>query len=147
VYAVFGKTSWYECEGESDDVRRYRIAAEQGDAEAQHYLGVRYADGRGVTQDPAEGMRWIRKAAEQGLLSAQYSLGVRFTDGKGIPKDYVRAHQWLSLAKRTELAAGPYRTFTIDESLAILEPKMAPDQIAEAQRRAREWWEKHEKTE
>ena len=42
-----------------------RAAAEQGDAEAQFNLGVRYRDGTGVPQDDAEAVRWYRLAAEQ----------------------------------------------------------------------------------
>jgi serine/threonine protein kinase len=51
--------------------RWYRDAAEQGDADAQNYLGRIYAEGRGVVQDHAEAMRWYRKAAEQGHANAQ----------------------------------------------------------------------------
>ena len=43
-----------------------RHAAEQGDAAAQHTLGIMYANGLGVPQDDAEAVRWYRLAAEQG---------------------------------------------------------------------------------
>ena len=48
----------------SDPVKRYRKAAEQGDAEAQNRLGVCYEYGKGVPQDYQEAVKWYRKAVE-----------------------------------------------------------------------------------
>ena len=45
----------------------YRLAAEQGYADAQYNLGVMYANGHGVSQDYAEAAKWYRLAAEQGM--------------------------------------------------------------------------------
>jgi len=59
-------------------VKWYRKAAEQGDADAQFNLGVRYDAGQGVQQDMAAA--WLRKAAEQGhegSIMALKRLGVR----------------------------------------------------------------------
>ncbi len=50
-----------------------RVRAEQGDANAQHGLGLMYATGLGVPQDDAEAMRWFRLVAEQGNATAQYT--------------------------------------------------------------------------
>ncbi len=47
-------------------MRLFRLAANQGDPEAQISLGFMYAEGQGVPQDDAEAVRWYRKAAEQG---------------------------------------------------------------------------------
>ena len=63
-----------------------RHAAEQGDADAQLDLGVRYATGEGVPQDDAEAVRWFRLAAEQGDARAQFNLGVRYDTGRGVPR-------------------------------------------------------------
>ena len=59
-------------------VKWYRKAAEQGFAEAQYNLGVRYDQGQGVPQDYAEAVKWYRKAAEQGDAEAQLNLGVMY---------------------------------------------------------------------
>src|SRR5438128_229016 len=53
-----------------------RVRAEQGDAKAQHSLGVSYYQGEGVPRDYDEAVRWYRKAAEQGDANAKYALGV-----------------------------------------------------------------------
>jgi TPR repeat protein len=49
-------------------VRYYRLAAEQGYANAQCNLGMCFAIGKGVSQDEAEAeaVRYYRLAAEQG---------------------------------------------------------------------------------
>jgi TPR repeat protein len=52
----------------------YRKAADQGNAKAQHNLGVLYNFGRGVAQDDAQAVAWFRKAADQGLADAQDAL-------------------------------------------------------------------------
>ena len=57
---------------DTEAVRWYRMAAEQGDATAQVNLGLMYANGRGVPQNNTEAVRWFRMAAEQrwaGLLA------------------------------------------------------------------------------
>ncbi len=58
----------------SEAVKWYRMAAEQGNADAQSALGVMYQDGRGVPRDFVEAARWYDKAAEQGDESAGRAL-------------------------------------------------------------------------
>ena len=56
-------------------LRLARPAADQGNANAQTWIGVLYANGQGVSQDYAEALRWYRKAADQGNATAQNNLG------------------------------------------------------------------------
>ena len=49
-----------------DAAASLRVAAEQGDAEAQYNLGLMYLAGLGVKQDNVEAYAWIRTAAAQG---------------------------------------------------------------------------------
>lgn len=56
------------------DFRRYQQAAEEGDSEAQHNLGVCYLNGDGCMQDRAKAVRWLRKSAEQGNEEAKAAL-------------------------------------------------------------------------
>jgi S1-C subfamily serine protease len=51
-------------------MRWFRKAAEQGNADAQFYLGVCYGDGQGVTQNDLEAYTWSSLAAAQGVKSA-----------------------------------------------------------------------------
>ncbi len=50
-----------------------RHVAEQGDAEAQFNLGIKYANGEGVPQNGTEAVKWYRLAAERGLAGTQYN--------------------------------------------------------------------------
>ena len=56
--------------------------------------------------------------------------------GGGVAQDYVLAHMWMNLAgaQGYELAR---------ENMQKLERKMTKEQIAEAQKLATEWQEKH----
>jgi uncharacterized protein len=72
--------------------------AEQGDAFAQHNLGIMYDNGQGTPQDYAEALKWTRLAAEQGNASAQYNLGFMHRNGHGTPQNYAEAMKWYRLA-------------------------------------------------
>lgn len=74
--------------------RWFRMAAEQGHAEAQVELGYIYAEGQGVSQDHVEAVRWFRLAAEQGNADGQNSLGVRYDLGEGVARDHIMAMLW-----------------------------------------------------
>ena len=110
----------------------YRLAALQGDVDAQFDLGDSYATGEGVALDHAEAVKWWHKAAEQGHAPAQYNLGLIYTNGRMAARDYVLAHMWYSLAatQGDDIAA--------DERNELAR-NMIPAEIAEAQRLAREW--------
>ena len=127
----------------------YRQAANQGFARAQSALGFLYNFGRGVPQDYAQAATWYRKAAEQGDAYGQASLGLMYELGDGLPQNYVLAHMWFSLA-----AAHSHADFADYGNMADimyeatksnadmrdeLAKQMTPEQIAEAQRLAREW--------
>ncbi len=67
-------------------LREWRPLAKQGNAKAQHNLGVIYEKSRGIPQDDAEAVKWYRKAAEQGVADAQYNLGRRCLAMKAQPR-------------------------------------------------------------
>ena len=79
-------------------LQEFSLLAEQGDAVAQHELGLMYANGEGVLQDHSKAVRWYRLSAEQGDIDAQYSLGLMYSEGLGVTVDYVAAHMWYNLA-------------------------------------------------
>ena len=69
----------------------YEAKAEQGDAEAQFNLGFCYDDGRGVTKNTKEAVKWYRKAAEQDYAPAQFNLGYCYANGQGVGKNKEEA--------------------------------------------------------
>ena len=60
---------------DTEAARWFRLAAEQGHAGGQNYLGFCCHEGRGVARDHAEAVRWYRLAAAQGNTAAQINLG------------------------------------------------------------------------
>ena len=72
-------------------------------------------------------------AAMCGDVSAYFDLGIAFSTGShGAPVDLVEAHKWFNLA-----AVGGYDDAA--QCRADVAEEMAAREIAEAQRRAREW--------
>jgi uncharacterized protein len=78
--------------------REFLPLAQQGDAEAQLYLGMLYQEGNGIPQDYAEAAKWYRRAAEQGKVLAQWALAALYNDGHGVPQDYTEAANWYRKA-------------------------------------------------
>ncbi len=116
----------------AEAVKWYRKAADQGDTRAQFNLGNMCYEGQGVQQDYAEAVKWYRLAADQSEPRAQLQLGLMYNIGLGLPKDHVLAYMWLSLSA----AQGFQDATKMRDDLA---EHMTPEQIAEAQKLAREW--------
>ena len=72
-------------------------------------------------------------AAAQGDISAYYDLGVAYSTGShGVDCDLIEAHKWFNLAAVNGHAEAQLCRADISEEMTARE-------IAEAQRRAREW--------
>jgi TPR repeat protein len=78
--------------------RWLRLAAMQGDAEAQFWLGTGYKQGSLGAIDFREALTWLRKAAQQGHPYAQFCLGQMYEDGEGVPESDVIAARWYRKA-------------------------------------------------
>ena len=85
-----------------------RTAAEEGDAQAQCYLGVCFQNGQGVPQDYHEAVKWFRKSAEQNDPVAQCYLGVCYWMGQGVPQEFGEAAQWLREAAEQDDPAAQF---------------------------------------
>ena len=110
-----------------------RPLADRGDAVIQGTLADMYfRGGGGVLQSYMIAASWYRRAADQYEPSSQYKLGSMYANGLGVPQDYVLAHMWFNLA-----AAMEYKYAATNRDM--LAAKMTPEQIAEAQKLAREW--------
>ena len=84
----------------------FRLAADQGYAEAQNNLGICYYNGWGVPQDYAQAVRYYRLAADQGSAKAQCNLGFCYANGQGVPQnreEAIRLYR-LSAAQGNETA-------------------------------------------
>jgi len=79
-------------------LREWTPLAEQGDARAEHNLGVIYYFGQGVVQNDKTAVKWWTKAAEQGNADSQYNLGAMYSRGTGVPENDKKAVSWYNLA-------------------------------------------------
>lgn len=78
----------------------YKMAANQGNAEAQFALAQLYEDGRGVEADIFEAERWFLRAAEQGVVEAFTSLGYIYWTHKDLLAKQGEALNYLEEGKR-----------------------------------------------
>lgn len=121
-------------------MNEWRPLAEQGNAKAQFSMGKMYVRAHGVAKDYDKAAYWYRLAADQGHALSQIALASMYSLGRGVAKDYVQAYMWYEVA-----VAGGQKHVTIFRDLIAKE--MTPDQIAEAQRLARDWKPKKPKYE
>ncbi|MBI2178160.1 MAG: sel1 repeat family protein [Candidatus Tectomicrobia bacterium] len=122
----------------AEAVKHYRAALKGGFQRAGLYLGHMLATGKGVPEDRPAAMALYIALAERGDADGQFPLGMHIaTDAAAGYGDPLEAHMWLNLASSGDLPE-PLRRIA-RRSISRLEGRMTPAQIAEAQRRAREW--------
>jgi TPR repeat protein len=149
-------------EDHKEALKWYRLAAEQGDAKAQLFMGLIYTNGQGIAKNSKEAMKWYGLAAEQrmaskkmmiydlakknapealkvltrdaekGIAVAQYNLGAMYANGEGVPQDFVLAHMWYNLS-------GLQGHKDVTNQINLVEKKMSPQQIEQAQEMVRDW--------
>lgn len=98
----------YRSKWNKEEAKWFKIAAEQGDANAQLIMGVMYDQGEGVPQDDKEAVKWYKLAAEQGGAEAQYNLGMMYDQGEGAPQDDNEAFKWYKLSAEQGHASAQY---------------------------------------
>ncbi len=108
------KTSAVDCEirgGEyvAFDRADYKTAlsiwlpqAQEGNPEAQVYVGEIYEKGHGLAPDYVVAAHWYKKAAMQGNSRAQINLGYLYEKGLGVDSDLVSALNWYRKASGLE---------------------------------------------
>lgn len=74
--------------------------ANGGDAKAAMALGIKYADGDGVSVNETESVFWLQKAADAGEAPAQYRLGTFYERGRGVVADAGQALRWYAEAAK-----------------------------------------------
>jgi uncharacterized protein len=126
-------------QSDTEAAKWFKLAADQGDAPARFTLGVMYGEGRGVPQNFAEAAQWYRLAAEQGDAQAQYNLGLAYARGEGVTQNAVEAHMWFNLAAARFPASDSRNRSAAVRNRDTVAGEMSSDQLAEAQKRAREW--------
>jgi TPR repeat protein len=110
--------------------------AQNGNPDAQAYMGYMYEIGRGVPQDFTQAALWYRRAAEQGQSWAQFQLAMLYDKGHGVPVDVVEAEKWLILATAAAPPSGVDDRGRMRDAVVT---KMTRGELAEARVRALAW--------
>jgi localization factor PodJL len=76
-------------------------AAENGNRQAMHNLGIAYVDGKGGPKNSALAAQWFRRAADLGLVDSQYNLAALHEQGLGVAKNAAEAYKWYLIAAKT----------------------------------------------
>ena len=100
--------------------------AENGDAQAQYLLGLKYYEGDKVNKDISLALEWLEQAVDQGVVEARdlvakiqaepltnllvraakgeakakYNLGLEYYEGNKVKQDIQMALEWLAQAQR-----------------------------------------------
>jgi len=123
-------------QAQAESLPDLRKLADQGDADAQWQMGVRYHNGEDVPQDDMQAMQWFQRAGEQGNVAAQSALGAYYWAGRGVPEDLSKAYFWSAIA----LAHGDENSKVRLEGLAS---QMTRTQVSEARQQAEVWIRAH----
>ncbi|MCE7028335.1 tetratricopeptide repeat protein [Jiella avicenniae] len=84
--------------GFAEAARYFQKAASAGVAEAQYAMSQLYANGRGVTADPARARAFLHAAALNGFTIAQIEYGIWLINGKGGPAKPEEGFRFLRYA-------------------------------------------------
>jgi TPR repeat protein len=160
----------YEQKDYATAFKEFTPLAEQGNADAQLFLGKMYMLGQGVLKDPDQAIKYLKASGEQGNADAQFFLGAMYL----LPhKNITEGVKWLRLSADQgeqdaelvlgkaylqgdkelprdpvqaemwmRLAAKGNLEFYQTELLAA-EAQMTPDQIAKGKALAEAWKPKH----
>ncbi|CAF1028525.1 unnamed protein product [Adineta steineri] len=78
----------------------FKVIPNLGVAEAEHALGLRYAEGISVHKDLPTAAYWYQRAMEHGSGPAANNLALMYLHGTGVDKNLEKAEQLLELASK-----------------------------------------------
>jgi hypothetical protein len=79
-------------------LRRVKMAADAGDADAMDSLGFFFATGRGVVKNPQRAFELFSKAAALGNASSTSNLGSMYSNGMFVKQDFPKALDYYEKA-------------------------------------------------
>ena len=74
--------------------------ANNGDLDAQNFLGIQHYLGLGVERNLGLAKKWFEKASVAGLADAQHNLGVMYENGEHVEQDLISASMWFYVATK-----------------------------------------------
>ncbi len=114
----------------ADAMKALQHAANAGSSEANHRLGLVFAEGlAGTPRNDQRGAEYFEKAANAGHRRAQINLGILYLRGQGVTRDLVQARAWLEKAAATE---DPAALYTLGRAMEERDETIAADSIRAA---------------
>ena len=92
----------------------HKKLSNNGVADAEHMLGVRYFEGITVEKDPTLAFYWYQRATEHGSALAANNLACLYLNGIGVDKDLDKAEHYLELSSKR---GNPLAMLTLAEHL------------------------------
>lgn len=78
---------------------------------AGRWIGLLYANGKGVPRDFKKAASWYKKSADKGDITATWLLGELYEKGEGLPQSYEKAFSlYQKAAERTDIIGAPAMT-------------------------------------
>jgi septal ring-binding cell division protein DamX len=84
-------------------IARWQALIRQGRPEGSFFLGVMYAEGKGVARNHAMASELYTNAAQKNYPPAQYNLGNQYAMGEGVNQDFSKAEYWWKMAAESGL--------------------------------------------
>jgi len=94
---MFTKSFWARLFKAGPRTESIQVRADKGNAEAQFFVGLRYAS-HNQTADFAHALEWYSKAAAQNHILAQFNLGIMYANGQGVSANERQAEIWFDRA-------------------------------------------------
>ena len=126
----------FDAQDYEEAFRLWKTSADNGEPEAQGFIGSMYHNGLGVQKDFKKALEWYMKAAPQGVAQAQFGIGNLYGDGLGVEKDYVQARMWFAISAN---GGNDLAQFNLDK----ISRRMNAEDIAKSEKMALDWLKKH----
>lgn len=115
-------------------VGEVKKAAEQGDKEAQFFLGKLYGVDEFFKENKRHAYKWYALAAKQGHVEALIQLGILYSTGQGVKKDpkrgiklYNQALNWYIQAKKMGVPSADQEIERINKLINLEKAREALD--------------------
>ncbi|CAK0757431.1 putative Sel1 repeat family protein [Azospirillaceae bacterium] len=111
--------------------------AQDGNVEAQYYLGQCFEHGYGTRKDVVAAISWYEYAANSNHAESQVRIGYIYMNGIGVFVDVLKAYMWFEIALINHRSWENRATAVYYRNVA--RHKMTTAQQVEAEQAARNW--------
>ena len=81
----------YQAQNYGSAFKKFKVLAEQNDAQAQGLLAYMYLNGEGTAKNGREAVKWYKKSAAGDFYFAHINLGNLYASGDFVPQSLMKA--------------------------------------------------------